>query len=675
MSQKLSRNQVNYHIHSSWSFDSKMSVREALTAASNFGFLEIAITDHVDFNTPYLDDAVSDIAACHAEIDSVSKEFPGLIVRKGVEVGLHRNCLSETAEYLARLDPDFVIASLHSFPCEGGWNREVAEIMPTANYARLYYEELLHVVERFEPWSVLGHLDFPMRYHPITESDLEGCRDLIEALLRFVVASGRGIEINLAGVGKIGRCHPATWILRRYFELGGTVLTLGTDAHAADELMRGWSAGEALLAELGDPPLYTFEKMRPSVFRPREDHYAKYCDSLREASQFRSFRDSVVVSDREVEIGGRRLLNFSSNNYLGLSFHPRVIAGSREYLERWGVGSTASRLVCGNSGLQSAIEAKLAQAKGSEAALLFQSGFQANLSVLPALFDRHVLGKAPLVFSDRLNHASLHAGCTQAGVRQHRYLHNDLNALESLLQRHETTGAIRYIVTESVFSMDGDVVDIDGLVYLAQKYGAILFLDEAHATGVLGERGFGLAPQIGDRAPWISMGTCSKAMGAGGAYVACSKTVCDFLVNRASGLIYSTALPPATLGAIDAAIDLLPTFDSERQALLSLSDAVRVRIRQIGFEVLGGGTPIVPLILGKNSRAVTFSDALMEEGIFAIAIRPPTVPEGMARLRLSLTTALTEKDIERLVEVLAHLSRFDDQVGRCRKLDLVANPI
>jgi 8-amino-7-oxononanoate synthase len=643
---------LNYHVHTNWSFDSKMSLREALVAASDLGFSEIAITDHVDFNTPYLDDVVSDIAGCHAEIDALAPEFPRLIVRKGVEVGLHRDCLAETDGYLAKLDPDFVIASVHSFRCNGEWNREAAETMALADYARLYYEELLYVMERFERWNVLGHLDFPMRYHPITEEDLLSCRDVIDTLLQLAISRGRGIEINLAGVGKIGRCHPAPWILRRYFELGGTILTLGTDAHATDELTRGWEAAEALLAELGNPQLSTFAKMRPVGARRSDDHYAKFCEGLKEATRFRSLRESVVVSAREVEIDGKRLLNFSSNNYLGLSFHPGVIQRSREYLERYGVGSTASRLVCGNSALQGAIEAKLARAKGSETALLFQSGFQANLSVLGALFDRHVLGTTPLVFSDRLNHASLHAGCAQAGVRQLRYPHNDLNALETLLKKHENSVAPRFIVTESVFSMDGDIVDIEALAYLAQKYGATLFLDEAHATGVLGERGFGLAPQIGGRAPWISLGTCSKALGGSGAYVACSKTIRDFLVNRASGLIYSTALPPPVLGAIDAAIDHVPSLEEERKRLLGLSSVLRERLRASGFEVLGGGTPIVPVVVCENSRAMSLSDKLIDSGMFGIAIRPPTVPEGMARLRLSLTAAHTEEDVSRLVECL-----------------------
>ncbi len=261
------KRKVNYHMHSGWSADGRMSVLDALTASVELGFSEIAITDHVDFCTPYPDDVVSDIAACHAEIDRFKPKFPQLFIRKGVEIGLHRDNLVESQQLLNTLSPDFVIASVHSFRCCGAWNRESSQCIPMADLAKAYFEEVLHVAREFESWSVLGHLDFPMRYHPITEDDVRACEGIIDEILAVTIGLGRGLEINLGGVGKIGRPHPAVWILRRFFELGGTVLTLGTDAHAVDEITRGWIDGEKLLYELGDPPLYSFENMIPKIVR------------------------------------------------------------------------------------------------------------------------------------------------------------------------------------------------------------------------------------------------------------------------------------------------------------------------------------------------------------------------------------------------------------------------
>ncbi|TWA80314.1 8-amino-7-oxononanoate synthase [Azospirillum brasilense] len=350
--------------------------------------------------------------------------------------------------------------------------------------------------------------------------------------------------------------------------------------------------------------------------------------------------------------GGRTLLNFSSNDYLGLASHPLLVERAGDWARRWGAGATASRLVCGTLELHAEVEVKLARLKGTEAALLFNSGWQANAAVLPALFDRELLGGDALVFTDRLNHASLHHGCAAAGVRQIRFRHNDLDHLETLLTQRAGEPGTRFIVTESVFSMDGDRADVPALAALAERHGAFLFLDEAHATGVLGPRGMGLAALGGGRVD-LAMGTFSKALGGFGAYVAGSRALCDYLVNRCGGLIYATALPPAVLGAMDAALDLVPTLDAERARLQAMAERLRAAFDGLGIATAGSSTQIVPAMIGAEEDALALSRRLEERGILGIAIRPPTVPPGTSRLRFALSAAHTDADLETLVSAVA----------------------
>ena len=347
---------------------------------------------------------------------------------------------------------------------------------------------------------------------------------------------------------------------------------------------------------------------------------------------------------------GRELIDFSSNDYLGLSQHPDVKARAAAFAQRLGAGAPASRLIGGTLPEHLAAEARLAAFKGTEAALLFASGWQANSSVIPALAD---LAAGPLkVFADRLNHASLHAGLAQAGLRQVRYRHNDLDYLERLLAAPEHQGRARLIVTESVFSMDGDRADLPGLMALADRHGALLYVDEAHAAGVLGPGGAGLCAGAPHGAPVIVMGTLGKALGGFGAYVAGSRLLIDALVQACGGFIYSTAPPPAVLGALDAALDLVPAMDAERARLLAAADRVRAAARAKGLDTFGSSTQIVPVGLGAEARALEAMAALEAEGLLAVAIRPPTVPRGSSRLRLTLSAAHNDADVERLIRAI-----------------------
>ncbi|MBF0144497.1 MAG: 8-amino-7-oxononanoate synthase [Magnetococcales bacterium] len=384
------------------------------------------------------------------------------------------------------------------------------------------------------------------------------------------------------------------------------------------------------------------------------DHYRRFRLARQEAHQWRGLREVDPGPGGSLVVGGRTLRNFSSNDYLGLASHPALIERSREWTARWGAGSGSSRLVSGNLSAFAGIEAKIAAGKGSEAALIFASGFQLNASLLPALLDREVLGGEPLVFSDRLNHASIHHGCRAAGVRQIRYRHGDLDHLESLLVRYRSRPGPRFILSETVFSMDGDQVDVAGLIELKGRFGAFLYLDEAHATGVFGPRGWGLAAGRDPGADLV-MGTFSKALGSFGAYAACSRELREYFINRAGGLVYATALPPSVLGAIDAAVELVPTLDERRRELLRGAAELRGFFRGLGLDTGASSTQIVPVLVGEAEAALALSRGLEERGILAVAIRPPTVPPGGARIRFSLTAHHTPEDLAEVARVVGEV--------------------
>jgi 8-amino-7-oxononanoate synthase len=382
---------------------------------------------------------------------------------------------------------------------------------------------------------------------------------------------------------------------------------------------------------------------------PLDAHFTAALRSIDERGQRRVLNPAAMAPHGRLQRDGREFLDFSSNDYLGLSQHPLLIERSREWTERMGAGSGASRLVTGTTGAHLAIEARIARFKGTEAALLFASGWQANAAVIPAL-----LAAAPgaAVFADRLMHASMHAGCAAANVRQIRFRHNDLDHLEALLDEKGRDVPARIILTESVFSMDGDAVDIARLSQIARSHDAFLFVDEAHATGVLGPGGAGLSATVPGGIDLV-MGTFSKALGGFGAYVAGSRLLCDYLVNACGGFIFSTAPPPSVLGAIDAALDLVPGMEAERVKLASLADRLRKGLQDLGFDTGESVTQIVPAIVGDAQETVQLSQRLAERGIIAAAIRPPTVPAGTSRLRLALRATQDEADIDALLAAIA----------------------
>ena len=358
---------------------------------------------------------------------------------------------------------------------------------------------------------------------------------------------------------------------------------------------------------------------------------------------FRRLRTIDPIDEVTVNLEGKTVINFSSNDYLGFSKHPALKKRAIDYVKKYGAGSTASRLICGSLPFFDDIEEKLAALKETEKTLLFNSGFQANISIIPALCDENTL-----ILSDSLNHNSLIQGIRLSKCRVIKYKHNDHNNLKMLLHESETKAySRRLIVTESVFSMDGDQSDIHSLVTISKAHGAFLIVDEAHATGVLGPKGMGLSCGKGVD---LVIGTFGKACGSFGAYVACSKLIREYLINFCTGLIFSTALPPAVIGAIDAALDLIPSLEDDRRELLQKAQHLRSSLQILGWDTGKSSTQIVPVIVGDAEKTLRLARYLEESGFLCVPIRPPSVEDGRSRIRLSLTTAHTWDQIDNLIQ-------------------------
>ena len=381
--------------------------------------------------------------------------------------------------------------------------------------------------------------------------------------------------------------------------------------------------------------------------------YRDFCAQRRAESQLRSLVETRIVAQGRAERDGVTYLNFASNDYLGLSQHPALIARAVDYAQKYGVGATASRLITGNTPLYTHIEQRLAAGKGTEAALILQGGYATNLTVLAALADAEVLGKPVTVLADRLAHHSLLQGAKLGSARLMRFRHNDAAHLEALLKAQRATDSHIIIVTESVFGMDGDCADLVALTALARRYGAMLYVDEAHATGLFGRDGFGFCA---DYPVDVAMGTFGKALGGFGAYIACSSALRDYLIQKCGSLVYSTALPPSVLGAIETTLEILPTMQAERAHLHTQTARLREALHAQGWNCGTSTTQIVPVLLGGEETALKLAEVLRAEGILAPAIRPPTVPRGTSRVRLSLSAAHSAADIDGLIVAMECLA-------------------
>lgn len=379
---------------------------------------------------------------------------------------------------------------------------------------------------------------------------------------------------------------------------------------------------------------------------------AKALDALEDAQQRRRLRTLNGAQQRTVDIGGTTYLNFCSNNYLGLANDARIVAAASAAMARYGFGSGASRLVCGNMAVHDALEAKIAALKSQEKALMFNSGYSANSGVIPS-----VVGRGDIVFSDKLNHASIVDGIILSRAEFKRYPHGDMQALEEALKKAPAHGR-RMIVTDTVFSMDGDVADLKTIVALAKRYQALVYVDEAHAFGVMGRHGGGLVEALGlTQDIDIQMGTLSKAAGCFGAYVVGSSALREYLINQARSFIYTTGLPPMLAAAAECAVDIIDSTEGMqlRAQVASKADYLRAGLNQMGFDTMRSATPIIPILVGDSAKAVQVSERLFEQGVFVAAIRPPTVPVAKARLRFAVTASHTQEDLDRLLSVMRSL--------------------
>ena len=363
---------------------------------------------------------------------------------------------------------------------------------------------------------------------------------------------------------------------------------------------------------------------------------------------YRVLRPVDGAQDTVVSLNGHDVLLFSSNNYLGLANHPALKRAATQAIERFGCGSGASRLISGSMAVHHELEARLAALKKTEAALVFPTGYHANVGVLSAL-----MGPGDTILSDSLNHASIIDGCRLSRAEVRVYPHGDTNALDALLAACPPSGQ-RLIVTDTVFSMDGDLAPLAELEELAQRYDAWLMVDEAHATGVFGPHGGGLVEEAGlvDHVD-IHMGTLGKALGGIGAYVAGSRALIDWLVNRARSFIYTTGMPPASAASALAALDLVEREPERRQRLWDNTRFLSDGLRGLGYRLGESRSQILPIIVGDARQTMSLAEGVLRRGVFAHGIRPPTVPEGTSRIRVTPMATHTRAQLERSLDAFA----------------------
>lgn len=355
----------------------------------------------------------------------------------------------------------------------------------------------------------------------------------------------------------------------------------------------------------------------------------------------------------ELEVEGRRLVAFASNDYLGLAAHPKLIAAVVEAVQRFGVGSGASHLISGHHEEHERTDAELARFVGMPKALSFSTGYMANTGVIPAL-----VGRGDAVFSDALNHACLIDGARLSRAEVHVYPHADPDALERALVRSSAPNKL--VVSDAVFSMDGDIAPVRELVDLCERHDAWLYLDDAHGFGVLGPNGEGTLAHFGVRSERIVyMGTLGKAAGVSGAFVAGEAAMIDWLVQRARTYVFTTAMPPMLAAAVRASLEVFRSEPWRRQRLRDHVALLRRRLRDLPWTLLESSTAVQPLVVGDNARVMQLMESLWERGFWVPGIRPPTVPEGSARLRISLTAGHTAEQVADLADALVAVARTE----------------
>jgi glycine C-acetyltransferase len=365
-------------------------------------------------------------------------------------------------------------------------------------------------------------------------------------------------------------------------------------------------------------------------------------ERLRREGLFINIRVMGSPADARMVVDGRRVLNLCTNNYLGLANHPQIKAAAKEAIDRWGVGPAAVRTIAGTQELHVELERRLAQFKGVEDALFVQSGFCANQAVIPAL-----VGREDVIFSDRLNHASIIDGCRLSGAKIIVYEHGDADDARRQIATHLGQYRRGMLITDGVFSMDGDIAPLNELCAIAEEYGVITMVDDAHGEGVLGRGGRGIVDHFGLHGRIdVEIGTLSKAFGVVGGVIAGRKRIIDFIRQKARPLLFSSATTPADTAACLAAVDLLENSTELVDRLWANTRRFQAEMRRLGFDLGRTQTPITPVLLGEATLARRFSQRLFEEGVFAMPIAYPTVPLGAARIRVMMSASLSEADLD-----------------------------
>jgi len=378
------------------------------------------------------------------------------------------------------------------------------------------------------------------------------------------------------------------------------------------------------------------------------DFFEREIERLKRKDSYRWLRAMEGPAEARMRVDGREVIVLCSSNYLGLATHPRLKAAAIEAIEHLGVCSAASRLIAGNNELYRTLEERLARFKGREAALVYSTGYMANLGVISA-----VVGEGDGIYADALSHASIVDGCRLSRATVKMFPHNDVDALEQLL-KSDTGFRRRLIAVDGVYSMDGDLAPLPDLVKLARNYDALLMLDDAHGTGVLGERGGGAAEHFGLTDPEgvdIEIGTLGKALGSFGAYVVGSESLREYLVNRSRSFIFTCALTPPALAAAIAALDVLDE-EPHQQTLWENVSHFREGLHHLGLSTEPSATHILPVMIHDRQRTMALSERLLELGVFCQGIRPPTVPPGTSRLRFTVTAAHTRADLGQALDAV-----------------------
>ena len=372
---------------------------------------------------------------------------------------------------------------------------------------------------------------------------------------------------------------------------------------------------------------------------------------LMAAGWYAYFEPIASAQEPEVRVGRRRMIMIGSNNYLGLTTHPKVVAAANAAIAKYGTGCGGSRFLNGTLDLHEEVERKIARFKGKEAALLFSTGFQANLGLLSAL-----AGKGDVLITDKLDHASIVDGCRLSFGETKRFRHNDMQDLERVLQQSGSSGKL--IVVDGVFSMEGDIANLPEIVRLGKKYKARIMVDDAHATGILGKKGRGTAEHFGlEDEVDIIMGTCSKSLGAVGGFVAGSAEVIHYVKHRARPMIFSASLPAACVATIGAAIDVIQEEPERRERLWEIARYMKRQFAELGFDTGQSETPIIPVILGDDRVTFEFAKLLRQNGVFANAAVSPAVPKGRGLIRTSYMATHTDAQLERVLKTFAKVAR------------------